>query len=155
MILFGFVLVSGYLCQIWKIIQPNSCITLTLGRCFKEDDGRGQNRREIVKYVVVHRPEAKPTGGRHATTVSYSCTLYITCSKCICLITTSKTDQACALQGSLVGYRYIFLYILNDQLDNICQLTVVWFHLQEIYFTKICTECISSKFALNTWILVF
>ena len=57
------------------------CITLTLWRCFNEDDGRGQNRREMFTFFVVPGPRLDPrtfhmpseAHRRQATTVSYSC----------------------------------------------------------------------------------
>ena len=66
--------------------------------------GGGQNRSEIFNWFVMHQPGPDPrtfhmpseAHRRQATTVSYSCRQYIARSKCIWLITSSKTERACA-----------------------------------------------------------
>ena len=91
-------------------------LTLTLWRCFNEDDGRGSKPGRNFHFFCHTPPRARPpdlphakrTTPRQATPVSHSWAQYIAPSICIWLITSPKTERACANRNTrlldFVGY---------------------------------------------------
>ena len=89
----GVALIRGLAPVIKQKILNNSSLSLTLRKCFNEDDGRGPKPERNCPRTFRMSSEAHR---RQATTLSYSCAQCIVRSRCIWLITSSKTERACA-----------------------------------------------------------